>query len=157
VAGPVLDLAASTHAHAPDPDLRLAAGLANATLRDELLAPGFLTTALAQSIRAARTMGARITVDFARQVDAALVETARELLAAALADLGECDEVTLQVHPPAKGHPALLILRVRSQQSDHGALRLRAREAYALISDLGDHEILVRLQPGPHPAGRPAS
>jgi hypothetical protein len=37
----------------------------------------------------------------------------------------------------------LLILRVRSQQSDHGALRLRAREAYALISDLDDHEILI--------------
>jgi len=150
VAGPVLALAAS--AQAPDPALRLAAALANATLRDELLAPGFLTTALAKSIRAARTTGDRITVDFARQGDAMLVETARELLAAALADLGESGEVTLQVHPPAKGHPALLILHVRSQQSDHGALRLRARECGALISDLGAYELLVRLRPGPYPA-----
>jgi len=150
VAGPVLTLAAS--ARAADPVLRLAAALANATLRDELLAPGFLTTTLTKSIRAVRTTGARITVDFARQMDATLVETARELLAAALADLGESGEITLQVHPPAKGHPALLILHVCSQQSDHGALRLRARECGALISDLGDYELLVRLQPGPHPA-----
>jgi signal transduction histidine kinase len=150
VAGPVLAMTAS--AQAPDPALRLEATLANATLRDELLAPRFLTSALAKSIRAARTAGARITVDFARQGDATLVETARALLAAALADLGESGQVVLQVHPPAKGHPALLILHVRGQQSDHGALRLRARECGALISDLGDYEFLVRLQPGPYPA-----
>ena len=112
VAGPVLDRVAS--GQAPDPDLRMAAALANATLRDELLAPGFLTTALAERVRAARTAGARVTVDFARQGDAALVETARGLLAAALADLDDGDDVTLQVHPAAEGHPALLILHVRS-------------------------------------------
>jgi signal transduction histidine kinase len=143
VAGPVLALAAS--AQAADPALRLAAALANATLRDELLAPGFLTTALAESVRAARTTGTRITVDFARQGDSTLVETARELLAAALADLGEGDDVTLQVHPQAEGHPAQLILHLRSRQSNHGALRLRARECSALVSDLGDYELLVRL------------
>jgi hypothetical protein len=155
VAGPVLALAAS--APAPDPALRMTAALANATLRDELLAPGFLTTALAESLRTARTAGARITVDFARQRDAALVETARGLLAAALADLGGSGDVTLQVHPPAEGHPALLILHVRSRRSDHGALRLRARECGALVSDLGDYELLVRLQPGSYLAAVPAS
>jgi len=153
VAGPVLALAAS--AQAPDPALRLAAALANATLRDELLAPGFLTTALAESVRAARTTGARITVDFARQGDATLVETARELLAAALADLGEGGDVTLQVHPQTEGHPVQLILHLRSRPSDRGALRLRARECSALISDFGDHELLVRLQPGPFAAAVP--
>jgi len=149
----VLALAAS--AQAPDPALRLAAALANATLRDELLAPGFLTTALAESVRAARTTGARITVDFARQGDATLVETARELLAAALADLGEGGDVTLQVHPQTEGHPVQLILHLRSRPSDRGALRLRARECSALISDFGDHELLVRLQPGPFAAAVP--
>jgi signal transduction histidine kinase len=143
VAGPVLALAAS--APAPDPSLRLAAALANATLRDELLAPGFLTTALAESVRAARTTGACITVDFARQGDVTLVETARGLLGAALADLEEGDDVTLQVHSMAEGHPALLIMHLRSRQSNHGALRLRARECSALVSDLGDDELLVRL------------
>jgi hypothetical protein len=34
---------------------------------------------------------------------------------------------------------------MRSRRSDHGALRLRARECSALVSDLGDHELLVRL------------
>ena len=108
VAGPVLSTVISSQA--PDPALRTAAALANATLRDELLAPGFLTAALAEQVRAARAAGARITVDFARQGDAALAETARGLLAAALTDLDAGDDVTLQVHPSAEGHPALLIL-----------------------------------------------
>ena len=143
VAGPVLARAAS--ARAPDPDLRMAAALANATLRDELLAPGFLTVALAEDVRAARTAGARITVDFARQEDAALAETTRGLLAAALADLGDGDEVTLQVHPAAEGHLALLILHVRSRLSGHAGLRRHARQCGALVSELGDRELLVRL------------
>jgi hypothetical protein len=142
VAGPVLARAAA--AQSPDPALRMAAVLANATLRDELLAPGFLTAALAERVHAARVAGVRITVDFARQENAALVETARGLLAAALADLGDGDEITLQVHPPAEGHPALLIVRARSRLSGYPALRRRAREGGAQVSDLGD-ELLVRL------------
>ena len=143
VAGPVLDRAAS--ARGPDPDLGMAAALANATLRDELLAPGFLTPALAERVRAARTAGARITVDFARPGDAALVATARVLLGAALADLGDDGDITLQVHPPAAGHPARLILHARSRLSSYPALRQRAREGRAEVSDLGDGELLVRL------------
>lgn len=143
VAGPVLDRAAS--AQGPDPDLGMAAALANATLRDELLAPGFLTPALAERVRAARTAGARITVDFARPGDAALVATARELLGAALADLGDDGDITLQVHPPAAGHPALLILHASSRLSSYLALRQRARAGCAEVSDLGDGELLVRL------------
>jgi len=49
----------------------MAAALANATLRDELLAPGFPTPALAERVRVARTAGALITVDFTRPGDAA--------------------------------------------------------------------------------------
>lgn len=143
VAGPVLDRAAS--AQEPDPDLGMAAALASATLRDELLAPGFLTPALAERVRAARVAGARITVDFARPGDAALVATARELLGAALADLGDDGDITLQVHPPAAGHPARLILHARSRLSSYLALRQRAREGCAEVSDLGDGELLVRL------------
>ncbi len=142
-AGPVLARAAS--ARRPDPDLRMAAALAGATLRDELLAPGFLTTALAERVRAARMAGARITVDFARQGNAALVETTRGLLAAALADLGDGSEITLQMHPPAEGHPALLILHARSRLSGYPALRQHARECGAQVSNLGEDELLVRL------------
>jgi hypothetical protein len=145
VAGPVLDLVVS--GQAPSPALRTAARLANATLRDELLAPGFLTAALAERARAARTAGASITVDFARQSDATLVETARKLLAAALADLGAGDDVTLQVHPLAEERPALLIMRVCSARSGLDTLRRSADECGAVVSDLGDHELLVRLQP----------
>jgi hypothetical protein len=143
VAGPVLDRAAS--AREPDPDLGMAAALASATLRDELLAPGFLTLALAERVRVARTAGALITVDFARPGDAAFVATARDLLGAALADLGDAGDITLQVHPPAAGHPALLILHARSRMSSYPALRQRARERRAEVSDLGDGELLVRL------------
>jgi Histidine kinase-, DNA gyrase B-, and HSP90-like ATPase len=143
VAGPVLDRAAS--AREPDPDLGMAAALASATLRDELLAPGFLTPALAERVRVARTAGALITVDFARPGDAAFVATARDLLGAALADLGDAGDITLQVHPPAAGHPALLILHARSRLSSYLALRQRAREGGAEVSDLGDGELLVRL------------
>jgi len=142
VAGPVLALAAS--APAPDSALRTAAALANATLRDELLAPGFLTAALAERVREARIAMASITVDFARQEDAALVDTARALLAAALADHGNGGDVTLQVHPSAGGHPALLILHLRGQHSDHIVLRQHAEECGAVVSDLGDHELLIR-------------
>jgi len=123
----------------------MAAALASATLRDELLAPGFLTTALAERVRAARMAGARITVDFARQGNAALVETTRGLLAAALADLGDGSDITLQMHPPAEEHPALLILHARSRLSGYPALRQRARECGAQVSNLGEDELLVRL------------
>jgi hypothetical protein len=147
VAGPVLSLVAS--GHDPDAALQQAAALANATIRDELLAPGFLTTALAGRVRAARTAGAHVTVGIARQGNAALLETARRLLAAALAHLDATDDVTLQVHPPAEGHPALLILHARGRMSDHVTLREHARECGALVSDLGEHELLVQLRPGP--------
>jgi signal transduction histidine kinase len=146
VAGPVLSEVISSPE--PNTELRMAGALANATLRDELLAPGFLTAALAERVRAARTSGVRITVDFARQGDAALVETTRGLLAAALTDLEADDNVTLQVHPAADGHPALLILHVRSSRAGHVALRRSGAGCGALVSDLGDHELLVRLQPG---------
>jgi hypothetical protein len=155
VAGPVLDLVAS--GQAPDADLRLAAALANDTLRDELLAPGFLTTSLAEHVRAARTAGACITVKYPRQGDTALAETARELLAAALADPGEGDDITLQVRPAAEGYPALLLLRARSARSGHATLRRRAGERGALVSDLGAHELLLRLQPPPERTAVPAT
>jgi signal transduction histidine kinase len=145
LAGPVLDAVISSPA--PTPDLQTAAAMANATLRDELLAPGFLTASLGAQVRAARAIGARITVDFARRSEAALVRTARALLAAALTDLDVGDDVTLQVHPSAEGHPALLIVHVRSRRSDHAALRRHARECGALISDLGDGELLIRFRP----------
>lgn len=154
VAGPVLALVASGQASGAA--LRTAAALANATLRDELLAPSFLTSALADRVRAARTAGARITIDFARQGDAALVETARGLLAAVLADFRTGDDVTLQVHPSAERHPPLLILHVHSSRSGHVALRRRADEYGALVSDLGDHEFLIRLSQDPSAARPPA-
>jgi signal transduction histidine kinase len=145
VAEPVLSMVTSSQA--PDAALRTAAALANATLRDELLAPGFLTADLAQHVRAARAAGARITIDFARQGDAALAETARALLAAALIDLDADGEVALLAHPPAEGYPALLILRLCGSRSGHAALRRSANECGALVSDLGDRELLVRLRP----------
>jgi hypothetical protein len=153
VAGPVLAQVASGHAlHAA---LRTAA-LANA-LGDELLAPGFLTAALAERVRAARTAGARIIINFARQGDMALAETARELMAATLADLDAGDDLTLQVHPAAEGYPALLLLRVRSVRSGHVNLRHSADDRGALISDLGDHELLIRLQRQPERTAVPAA
>ena len=145
LAGPVLNAVISSPA--PTPDLQTAAALANAALRDELLAPGFLTATLGHQVRAARAVGARITVDFARQSDTVLVQTARGLLAAALADLDVGDEVTLQVHPPAPGHSALLILHVRSERFDHAALRQHASECGALVSDLDASELLIRFEP----------
>jgi signal transduction histidine kinase len=154
VAGPVLDRVAS--GRAPDASLQMAAALANATLRDELLAPGFVSDGLAERVRAARTAGAHVTVDVPRQVDVALAETARELLAAALADLEPAD-VTLQIHPAAGGHPALLLLRVRSARSGQAALRRSADERGALVSNLDDHELLVRLQSAPEASTVPAA
>jgi hypothetical protein len=153
VAGPVLDAVISSPV--PDPDLRITAALASATLRDELLAPGFLTPPLADRVRATRMAGANIIIDFAPQPETGLVQTARELLAAALAGLDAGSHVTLQVHPPARERPPLLILHVRSRQSDHAALRRQAAQCGALISDLGDHEFLVRLQPRPMDAVLP--
>ncbi len=150
VAGPVLEAVIASPA--PDPDLRMAATLANATLRDELLAPGFLTPPLAERVRAARTAGAGITIDFARQTEEELTKAARRLLAAALAGLDADSDVTLQVHPSAEDRPALLVLHVRSRRSDHAALRRLAAEYGAVISDLDDHELLVRLQSGPERA-----
>jgi signal transduction histidine kinase len=150
VAGPVLDLVAS--GPAPDAGLRTAAALANATLRDELLAPDFLTPDLAERVRAARTGGIRVTMDVPRQGDATLAEAARQLLTAALADLEAGDDATLQVYPAAEGRPALLLLRVRSVRSGHAILRRSADERGALVSELGGNELLLRLQPTPERA-----
>ena len=81
-------------------------------------------------------------------VATALVQTARELLAAALADLDAGSYAALQVHPPAGEHPALLLLHLRGARSDHAALRPHAAECGALMSDLGQRELLIRLEPG---------
>ncbi len=154
VAAPVLERVAS--GEAPSPALRMGAVLADATLRDDLLAPGFLTSVLAERVRAARIAGAHVTVDVARQEDEVLAETARQLLAAALSGLAAGDGVTLKIYPPAAGSPALLVLHVRGQP-DTSALG-RADELGALVSDLGDGELLIRLQPGEQAgvrAGRP--
>ena len=145
VAGPVLEEVAS--AQAPTPALRLAAALAEATLRDDLLAPGFLTPSLAERVRATRAAGARMTLSFDRQTGAMLAETARRLLAAALAGLDAGGKATLRLHPPAGGHPVLLVLHVRNRHRGHAALRRAAAECGALISDLDDHELLIRLEP----------
>lgn len=145
VAGPVLALVAS--GRAPDATTRTAAALANATIRDELLAPGFLTTQLAERVRTARTAGASVTVDFARQEDATLVDTARRLLHAALADIDSSSAITLQVHSAVEGHPPLLIMHAHMRRPSDVSLRRLADECGALVSDLGDHELLVRLQP----------
>jgi hypothetical protein len=154
VAGPVLERVAS--GQAPGPALRMSAVLADATLRDELLAPGFLTAALAERVRAARIAGAQVTVDVARPGDAVLSATARRLLAAALAGLAAGDGVTLKVYPAAEGYDerysALLILHVRGRPSDHVALRRSADKCGALVSPLADHELLIRFQPAPEPA-----
>jgi signal transduction histidine kinase len=150
VAGPVLDRVAS--GQAADANLRMAAALANATLRDELLAPGFLTALLAERVRAARIAGARVAVDVPRQGGAALAETARGLLAAALADLDADGDVTLQVHPAAEGDPGLLLLHVHGVRSGHLALRRGAGKCGALVADLGEHELLLRFQPASEPA-----
>jgi signal transduction histidine kinase len=155
VAGPVLETVAS--GQAPDANLRMASALASATLRDELLAPGFLTADLAERVRAVRTSGARVTVDIPRQGDAALAETARELLTVALAGLEAGDDMTIQVHPAAEGRPALLLLRLHSAGSGRVALRRSALERGALASDLGEHEFLLRLQPITERAAVPAA
>lgn len=145
VAGPVLALVAS--GQAPDASMRTAAALANATIRDELLAPGFLTTPLAERVRTARIAGALVTVDFARQDDARLVDTARRLLRAALANIDPGSAITLQVHSAAEGYPPLLILHAHIHHANTVTLRRLADECGALVSDLGDHELLLRLQP----------
>jgi hypothetical protein len=114
-----------------------------------------------EQVRTARIAGARITVDFARQADAALVETARELLTAALADSGPGDEITLQVHPPGEGHPALLLLHVRSMRPGHDALCRSADEfgrrsatSTTMNSRCGSHQRPNRL---PYPTNQPDS
>lgn len=76
------------------------------------------------------------------------METARGLLAAALADTGKNDEIILQVHPPTEGHPALLIMHVHAEQTDYAALRRRADQCAALVSGLAEREFLIRFQPG---------
>jgi signal transduction histidine kinase len=150
VAGPVLHRVAS--GQVVDADLRMAAALANAAIRDELLAPGFLTTDLAECVHAARRADARVTVDVPRQDDATLAENARVLLAATLTGLDIGDDITLRIHPAGEGHPALLLLRVRGIRPDSAAIRRSAAERGAVVSDLGDHELLLQLQPAPEPA-----
>jgi len=146
VAGPVLSAVAS--GQVPDAELRMAAALANATLRDELLAPGYLTTALAERVRAARIAGASVTVDVPWQEDAALVQAARVLLDAALHTVDHGGTVTLQLHPPGEGSAALLLLHAHIPRPAQAALRRCAHEMSAVVADLDDHDTVKRSPPG---------
>jgi signal transduction histidine kinase len=165
LAGPVLSLVAS--GQPPSVALRAEAEMAGAVLRDELLAPGFLTADLAWRVRSARICGALVTVRSPRQHDAALTEAARQLLAATLGGGGgggddgdgAVADATLHVHPPAEGQPALLALHVRGRTgTSQAAVRACARRQGAVLSDLGDGELLIRLSAGtPAPAPVPAA
>lgn len=147
VAGPVLNRIAT--GGPPDATLHLAADLASAVLRDELLAPHFLTPALADLLHAARTVGVRVTVNIAPQENTALTESARRLIAAALADPASVTEATLQMHPPTEEQSAALYLHIRGPAlSDYDTLRECARDCGARLTDLADHALLVRLEPG---------
>lgn len=155
LAGPLVDLVAS--GHEPDEGLRMLAALTNATLRDDLLAPGFVTASLADALRSARTAGIRITVDVPAHTETSLAQTARDLLTTALAGLEASDDITLQIHPPTGGYPALLLLHVRSARGGHVPLRRCASERGVLISDLGHHNLLLRHQPPEERAVQPAA
>jgi signal transduction histidine kinase len=136
--------------------LRTEAELAGATLRDELLAPGFFTGDLADRIRAARAAGAQVTVDSARHEHEALLGPARDLLAAALARADAVAEVALHMHPPTSGQPPLAILRLRGRPgAQHAALRQCAHRHDAQLTDLDDTELLVRLRSGGGVSFRP--
>jgi hypothetical protein len=131
----------------PSEELRSAAAIANATIRDELLAPGFLTTDLADRVSAARMSGTRVTVDIARNENPALTDVARRLLAATMDQADMVAEATLHIHPPAEANLALLVLHLRSRgTSEPVLLRECARDCGALLEDLGDNEFLLRLQ-----------
>jgi hypothetical protein len=150
VAGPILARVAG--GEPAWPGLRTAAELGGATLRDELLAPGFLPGDLAGRVREARRAGARITVQSPRPRDAELAAAARDLLTAALAP-GGAAEVTLHIHPPAGGQRALLIMRVCGLAvAGQAAIRDRARRHRARLSELGGGDVLVRLEAAARPA-----
>jgi hypothetical protein len=91
--------------------------------------------------------GAKVTVDIAHRGSPALTDAARRLLAATMAEADAVAKVKLQVHPPAGGNPALLVLRLHGREmSEHVSLRECARDCGALLKELGDNEIVVRLQ-----------
>lgn len=144
IAGPIIDLVAL--GQKPSAALRTAARLAGESLRDELLAPDFLSAELAERVRAARTTGVSVTVDVAREYASPLAREAKKLLAAALANLKGVTEVRLQLHAAAGVHPAALMLHVRGAIADHTPLRECARECGALVSDLNDQGLLVWLR-----------
>ena len=143
IAGPVIDRVALGEPSSAE--LTTAARLAGDALRDELLAPDFLSTELAERVRTARTTGVTVTVDIAREHPSPLAREAKKLLAAALANLNAVTDVRLQLHPPAGVHPAALMLHVRGTERDETVLRDCATECGALISDLSDHGLLVWL------------
>ena len=144
IAGPIIDRVAS--GEEPSKELRTAARLAGDTLRDELLAPAFLSRDLAERVRAARTTGVTVTVDVAREHASPLAREAKKLLAAALANLNAVTDVRLQLHAPAGAHPGALMLHVKGAVKEDTALRTCARECGALVSDLNDHGLLVSIQ-----------
>jgi signal transduction histidine kinase len=150
IAGPVLSQVAS--GRPPSDRLRTAAGLAEATIRDELLAPGLLTPALAERVRAARTGGARITIASPGRQDPALVESARQLLDAALTPAGAVGYLRLDVHPPLSSEPAAIMLHTRSRPGVRPAdLTGYASRHGARLNDLGAGEVLLRMH-GPRVA-----
>jgi hypothetical protein len=147
IAGPVL--AQIVAGAPPSAALRSAAGLASQALRDELLAPGFVTGDLADQVRAARAAGVTVTVDIAREGGSAMTEVARRLLCTALIHIEEASSVTLQVHPETGTTAARLILHIRGSGAlPNAALRECAREYGALFDDLDGTGVLVRLSAG---------
>lgn len=80
-----------------------------------------------------------MTVDVRSRLDAALAETARELLAAALDRIEEVGDLALQVHPAGEGRLALVFSNALSPRSDCIPRRERDRDCGALIIDPDDH------------------
>jgi hypothetical protein len=139
---------------------RATAGLAPATTVPAaagtlMIVPG-TTDRLAERVRAACIAGARVTVDVSRKGDAALSLTARDLFAGALAGLG-ADDVKLQVHPRPKDCRPCSCLRLHSARSGYLALRRTTIERGAVVSDLADHELLLRLQSSAERTAFPAA
>lgn len=145
VAGPVLERMAA--GEPPSEDLQLSAALADAELRDELLAPGFFMPDLADVVRAARAAGTQVTVNVSRQDGTGSTEVARDLLATALTS-GAIQSVTLHQYAATGENPALLVLHVRAaNKAGTTALRDRARRHAATVVQLGADHLLVRFEP----------
>lgn len=134
-----------------DADDRVAAGLAEAAARDQLVASTLIDDSVADAAGRARARGARVTLRASPAAKRSPAPLAfRRATAAALEACGEGSAAMIQWHPDDDLGPATIVLSSPKEPFDHGAIT-RALALLPHVLEIDEGEIWLSLSPDRRP------